>query len=80
MDNKQVFEVVKKLIGNISPIGETNTDNMRYDNLKNMIRLSDDIYTLLNDVLYECGNDNRYSIKRTAEKIKEYFDIIGIKE
>ncbi len=28
------FDVVKKLIGEVRPVGETNTDNARFENLK----------------------------------------------
>ena len=32
-------DIIKKLIGNINPIGETNTDNERFENLKELCYL-----------------------------------------
>jgi len=37
----EIYEVVKKLIGEIEPIGETNEDNKRYKNLEDIIKLTD---------------------------------------
>ena len=34
IDTMTVHEIVNKLIGNINPVGETNTDNDRFENLK----------------------------------------------
>ena len=36
-----VYEVVEKLIGPVSPVGETHTDNARFENLKELIELTD---------------------------------------
>ena len=38
-------DVVKKLIGKINPIGETNTDNERFENLKAMCELVNNLIT-----------------------------------
>jgi len=47
-DKFNVYEVVKKLIGPIKPIGESNTDQDRLENLKKMTEL---IELLLDDVI-----------------------------
>ena len=37
------FDVVKKLIGNVHPIGETYTDEERFQNLRGMTELAEQI-------------------------------------
>lgn len=60
------YEIVKKLIGEIQPVGETNTDNERYENLQEMCDL---IRNLVADVIKVSQEVNRqeYSIKRAGE-------------
>ena len=59
-------EVVKKLIGSIGPIGETNTDNERFENLKAMTEL---VELLVKDIGW-VGRKSisyEYSVKRAGE-------------
>ncbi len=44
-----IYELIKKLIGPIDPIGETNEDNRRFKNLKEMAGL---ITELISDIEY----------------------------
>ena len=39
------YDVVKKLIGEVRPVGETNEDNRRLENLKALCELMDEIHT-----------------------------------
>lgn len=61
------YDVVKKMIGAIRPVGETNTDNERFENLKAMCKLMDEIDTALNDVVWDFRNSQEYLIKRSVE-------------
>ncbi|GAI86093.1 unnamed protein product, partial [marine sediment metagenome] len=45
MDEEILYTVVKKLIGNINPVGETNTDNERFENLKIICELTNKLLT-----------------------------------
>jgi len=45
-----LHEIVKKLVGKINPVGETNTDNARYENLKVMTGLVDNLLVDINTV------------------------------
>lgn len=61
-----IHEIVKKLVGPIKPIGETNTDHERYKNLKVMTELVD---RLVFDIDHIIPNKDRveYSMKRAGE-------------
>jgi hypothetical protein len=74
------IDIVKKLIGNISPIGETNTDNERFDNLKAMCELANDLITEIDNVSYYKGS-GQFSVKRAGEYAKNFLtNTIGITE
>ena len=72
-------EIVKKIIGEINPIGETQTDDERFENLKAMTELVDqlisDIYILANK------NKDRYefSMSRAGKFADKFLDELGIK-
>ena len=51
----EIYDVVKKLVGKIDPIGETNTDNQRFENLKVMTELVDNLLTDIACVRMEKG-------------------------
>lgn len=60
------YHVVKKLIGPITPIGETTEDNRRFDNLEQMCKLMWEIHTAIKEVsLYK--DEPEYSLKRTGK-------------
>lgn len=74
-----IHEIVKKLIGPIDPVGETNTDNKRFENLKVMCDLVDKLLTDIDRVI---PNKRRaeYSMKRAGEYASDFFDKTGIIE
>lgn len=68
-------DVIRKLIGPISPIGESNTDRDRLENLKETIDvvncLLEDIYTVSKEITrYE------HSMKLAGKTAKEYLSSI----
>ncbi len=50
-------EIVKKLTGPIQPVGESNADHTRIENLDKVIELTE---SLLNDLIKASTNANRY--------------------
>ena len=60
------YDVIKKLIGPINPVGETNEDNRRFANLEEMT-------TVVNKLLYDIYQVSKekdrqeYSIKRSGQ-------------
>lgn len=79
-----IYDVTEKLIGNIDPIGETNTDNERFENLKVMADL---VCKLLEDIAFVYHNNKnanehsrtiamRYSKQFIKNIADDYQDII----
>jgi hypothetical protein len=62
----EIYDIVKKLVGNIEPVGETNADDRSFDNLKTTAGL---IELLINDMA--CVARDRisyeYSVKRSGQ-------------
>ena len=75
----ELIGIVRKLVGPINPVGETNTDNERYENLKAMTELVD---ALVSDIDRVIPNKRRseYSMKRAGEHADEFFNSLGIGE
>lgn len=73
MSEINYYEVVKKLIGPIQPVGESHTDNIRYENLQELTGLIDD---LLGDISRVRHNKSRveYSMKRAGEYCNQYLE------
>ena len=57
-----MYQIVKKLIGKIEPIGETSEDDKRFENLKAMTEL---IEKLLIDIQYVAEEKNRHEYSRS---------------
>jgi len=70
------YDVITKLIGRISPIGETNEDEKRYQNLLATI---DVVSTLLHDIsiVEPCKHKVEYSMKKAGEKASEFLSFIA---
>jgi hypothetical protein len=68
------IDIVKKLIGPIKPIGETNADNISYSNLISLCEMIED---LLNDIS-EIGlmRSEEFSVKRSKEFAKSFITSI----
>ena len=66
-DKMTIYNIVCKLVGAIDPIGETQTDDRRFENLKTMADLVD---KLLFDITRVANNKHariEYSMKRAGE-------------
>ena len=75
----EIYDVVKKLVGEIKPIGETNEDNRRFKNLKVM---SDLVDRLIYDIDNVAAGNNSYmdSIKKAGKFADEFLTQLGIEE
>lgn len=74
-----IHEIVRKLIGQVKPVGETNTDEFRFDNLKETCELTlyliEEIQEIAKIESYE------YSVKRSADYAKEFVkDFLKVNE
>lgn len=75
----ELIDVVRKLIGPVDPVGETHTDNERFENLKQLTELVD---YLVGDIDKVIVNKNRpeYSMKRAGEFAEHFLTKLGIEE
>jgi hypothetical protein len=77
----ELKEVVLKLVGPINPIGETNEDNKRFENLKVIMELINDLIQYTDDMAYSNKDHYEYSRKRASDYVYKYLtDKIGIIE
>ena len=68
-----IYEVVEKLVGPISPVGETNTDNARYENLKELIELTDKLVGKISSCAY-LKDSSAFSISRAGKSCQGFLD------
>lgn len=74
-----IYEVVKKLVGEIEPIGETRTDEARFENLKVMTDLVDKLITDIDGMcVYE--KNHQASMKKAAKYASDFLTRLGIEE
>ena len=74
-------DVVKKLIGSINPVGESDTDDDRYESLKEMCVLVDNLITDIGDMAYSNKHSQEYSVKRAVKYASTFLTkTVGIAE
>lgn len=69
MKERDLQTIVYKVVGNISPVGETNVDNERFENLQEFVEL---VHALVWDLhaVSHCTNNHEYSMKRAGQFAK----------
>lgn len=70
-------DIVKKLIGKIKPIGETNTDDIRFENLKTLMTLTENLLYDINDIAFKCSKSHEFSIKRAGGLANDFLQRVG---
>ena len=72
-----MHEVVSKLIGDVIPIGSSEEDHIRFENLKIMTYLVD---RLVGDIDRVAGGKDRheFSISRAGKYANKFLDDLGI--
>ena len=75
-----IYEAVIKLVGNIKPVGETYEDDRRFENLKVLTRLVDDLLTDIDDVATTYKGCPEYSKQRASKFASDFYNQIGIKD
>ena len=72
-------EVVNKLIGSISPIGQATQDAERFENLKAMCSLVDDLVFQINMVARENKDAPEYSVRLAGQYADKFLtETLGI--
>jgi hypothetical protein len=71
LNREILYQLICKLVGPIDPVGETNADEKRYQNLNLFLEVLD---TMLGDAEYVSRYKNRqeYSIKRAGERADNF--------
>ena len=79
MNGDTVYEVVMKLIGEIRPIGESNADRDRFDNLMKLTKLVDKlVYEIDNIIIYKTRPE--YSMKKAGVFADNFLIELGIEQ
>ena len=76
----EIYDVVKKLLGKVKPVAETNTDGARFENLKATTELVGKLLANISNVAYSYKNRQEYSVKRAASFASAFLDELGIAE
>lgn len=71
-------EIVMKLIGEIRPIGETNEDNKRFENLKELSYLIEELNWEMNRIAVAYRDSPEFSLRRASEYAREWMGKTGI--
>lgn len=72
------YDVVKKLIGEIRPVGDASRDPKILENLKAMCELHAEIHAAIDSVAYDFKNDKQGSVKTVCDFANKYIDSLGI--
>ena len=67
-------EIVKKLIGNINPVGKSEIDTERFENLKQMCELVHDLVILIDDVSFYNRDAREASVRKAADYAKNFLE------
>jgi hypothetical protein len=73
----EAYKVITKLIGPINPVGETHTDTSRFENLKVMTEVVDQLLTDI-DRVASYHDRIEYSMKLAGQHACKFLDKIGI--
>ncbi len=68
------LEIVNKIIGPIRPVGNSEIDAERYENLKAMCELVNELVTQIDSVSYDFQDRQEASIKKASEYSTNFID------
>lgn len=80
MESNQVLEVIRKLVGNIKPVGDASIDPERFKNLESLCYIVGFLVSDIEEVVYD--NKDRYesSVRKNADYANEFLtEGLGIK-
>lgn len=71
-------EIVKKLVGPIKPVGSSETDSVRFENLKILTALVENLIMDINDVGFENQGSQFASMKKAGEYATDFINRISL--
>lgn len=72
-----LYDIIKKLNGPIGPVGESNEDGRRLENIKNLFPLVEQLLMDIKDAA-DFKTDSRYSMKEIGKAADEFLKQFGI--
>jgi len=76
-----IFQVVKKLIGPVDPVGATHIDKDRFENLKKITKLVDQLICEIDYVSTHNKDRQEFSMKQAGQYAYNFLkNDLGIKE
>lgn len=69
-------EIIKKLIGNISPAGASHIDDERFENLKAMCELIESLVEDVHFVAERNKSSHEFSVKRSGEYAEKFLSTL----
>ena len=74
-------EIVLILIGKIEPKGESNEDEKRFENLKTLCTLVNELIIDIDDMAYRNKDSYQHSVKKASDYAQNFLTVtLGIKE
>ena len=74
------YEVVKKLIGDIEPIGDSDYDRIAFENLKQITDLTESLLKDIGDVARDNKNRHESSMKSSGNFAHTFLLLNGIED
>lgn len=75
-----LFRIVMKLIGPVNPVGDTNTDSDRLENLKELLELTDNLLTVIDRLAMQNKDSKECSVRKVGQLCDEWQVKMGISE
>lgn len=80
MTEEILYTVVKKIIGNIKPLGCASTDSERMESMKLACSLVEKLLTDIDDVAYLNRDSQEHSVRQIADYAQKFLDGLGLHE
>ena len=72
----ELNDIVYRITGKITPLGDSSIDNERYDNLKKICHLVEGIITDIDDMVFINSDAKEASIQRSVEYGSKFLESI----
>jgi len=77
----EIKDIVLKLTGPVDPVGESNADDYRFENLKTLCKLTEHLVCVIDEVSYRNKDRAEYSMSRAGRYAFDFIDKkLNIKE
>ena len=76
ISENDLYDVIKTLIGTISPVGETSVDKMRCDHLSSHYEITEMLIEDIGKVASRYCHRNEYSMNKAGKRAKKYLEQI----